>query len=613
MKSRLTRTLSATLVLVIAVASEASVPSWLAPITQTAEPFLGVTHYQITQSLSSPTPYILPREVSIHIVEIDPSAPGVSFFGTPGNGGTAEEYTRQTTSAFVNNHDLAVAINGDFYTTNTGINASVLGLGMSNGTVVSPGVNGRPSFIVRQNETAVVRTNGNIPSGAYNAVSGNQRLIHNGDNVTPNGEYTTTLNPHTAIGVNNQNGHIFFMTVDGRQGSFSQGMRTDEMADILIDFGVDQAINLDGGGSSTLVFGDGPGGAARTVNSPSDGSSSQQLGGERSVANHLGIFASPHPSYVRLVAPPRPGQFDPVLNNLTVLDSFHNNEGRFISTPFGGSSSTSGITSASTALYDASHSQSGVGSQRITLSRDQTNSAQLRHLSRGGIPLQNRVVSDGEQYALGLQGYVGFFLKTTEADLSVAIGIDDGFAGGETGLEVSDALQVIADGKWHLYEWNLADAGQWENLSGGNGVIGGPNAYIDSLFFYSGASTAGETFTMFLDTVAYNPHRSLASLAAMGESGDFDLDGRVNGLDLAKWQGDAGVNSFSDADGDGDSDGADFLTWQRQVGLAAPQSTIDVAAIPEPASLAVAMIVSILTLRTGFTRKYGIANSQTGA
>ena len=36
------------------------------------------------------------------------------------------------------------------------------------------------------------------------------------------------------------------------------------------DFGVDQAINLDGGGSTTLAFADGPGGSVRTVNSPSD-------------------------------------------------------------------------------------------------------------------------------------------------------------------------------------------------------------------------------------------------------------------------------------------------------------------------------------------------------
>lgn len=607
---RLRIVLALSAVWLAACAAEAAVPAWLAPITQTAEPFIGVTHYQITQSLGSPTPYILPREVSIHIVEINPSAPGVSFFGTPGNGPTPEEYTRQTTSSFVNNHGLAVAINGDFYTTDTGINASVSGLGMSNGTIVSPGVNGRPSFIVRQNNTAVVRTNGTVPTGAYNAVSGNQRLILNGANVTPGGEYTTTLNPHTAIGVDDANGHIFFMTVDGRQGDFSRGMRTDEMANILIAFGVDQAINLDGGGSTTLVFADGAGGAARTVNSPSDGSSVQQPGGQRSVANHFGLFATPNPSYVPLVTPPRPGKFDPVLTNLTILDGFNGGEGRFTSEPFGASGSTNGITSASTAVYDASHAQAGVGSQRITMVRNQNSTARLRHLSGGGNPVNNRVAIGGNNHALGVRGFVGFFLKTTEADLQVSIGLDDGVAGIGTGLEESTRLPVIADGKWHLYEWNLADAAQWENFSGGNGVIGGPNAYIDSLFFYSGASTAGKTITMHLDTVAYNPNGSLASLAAAGPAGDFDLDGDVDGFDLAKWRQDFGVNTFSDADGDGDSDGADFLRWQRNVGASSPASAV----VPEPASWSMAMFaVFVLVASPTFASSYGFARSQTRA
>src|SRR5688572_8880748 len=88
------------------LALEAAVPAWLAPITQTAEPFIGVTYYQITQSLNSPTPYVLPREVSLHVVEIDPTAPGVSFLGSPGNGPTVDyEYARMTTGAFVNAND----------------------------------------------------------------------------------------------------------------------------------------------------------------------------------------------------------------------------------------------------------------------------------------------------------------------------------------------------------------------------------------------------------------------------------------------------------------------------------------------------------------------------
>jgi hypothetical protein len=495
------------------VAVGALIPTYLAPITKTAEPFIGVTYYQIFQPAGFPTPGILPRELAIHIVEIDPSAPGVSFLGTPGNGDVAEEYTRRTTSNFVATNGLSVGINGDFYSTDTGSNASVSGLGMSNGVTVSPAASGSSSLITFQDNRARITSSTTVPAGAWNAVSGNQRILRNGVISAPDNSYTTTLNPHTAVGVDSDNGHVFFMVVDGRQNEYSEGMRTDEMAQMLLDFGVDNAINLDGGGSSTLVFADGLRGGARTVNSPSDGSSSQAPGSERSVANHFGVKATKNPNYVPLPSPPRPlpPTAEYVINSLTILDDFENGEGRFSSAPFGSSGSTTGITNASTAIPITGDAQQGQGSQLITMVRDSTSSARLRHLSAGGVPAGNRAVIDGLPSAMSKSGYVGFFLKTFDELLQVSIGIDDGNSL-SNGLERSSVMPVIADGKWHLYEWNLADANMWSNFANGNGEIGGPYAYIDSIFFFSTAAP-GETVSVMLDTVAYNPAGSLAALA----------------------------------------------------------------------------------------------------
>ncbi len=61
-------------------------------------------------------------------------------------------------------------------------------------------------------------------------------------------------------------------------------------------------------------------------------------------------------------------------------------------------------------------------------------------------------------------------------------------------------------------------------------------------------------------------------------SGDFDGNGIVDAVDLARWQGDFGINGDSDADEDGDSDGADFLAWQQNFGTSA------ISAVPEPAT-----------------------------
>lgn len=507
----------AVLIGVVTVAPAAVIPTELIPYTQVAEPFFGITHYQIFQPYNAPSSAPFPREVAIHLVEIDVSAPGIEFLGTPGNGAAANEYTRQTTGSFVASNDLAVGINGGFYSTDTGVTANVDGLGISNGEVVSaPGAGGRRNALVTfADQSARIITSTNIPAGAWNAVSGNQRMVNAGLNVAPNDSYTNTLNPHTAVGVDTQTGNVWFMVVDGRQTDFSAGMLTSEMADLFIDFGVENAINLDGGGSSTLVFADGVNGAPRTINSPSDGASSQSPGGQRSVANHFGVAAIPNPNYVPIAAPPRPGQgtIDPLLTELTILDDFELGEGRF-NQALNYSGTTRGITASSTADRVTTESHTGDASQKLTVVRDATSDAtRIRHVSGSGTPTGNRVNVGGELRAMGREGYVGYFLKTTEPDLMASIGIDDGIATGTTGMEVAATIPVIADGEWHLYEWNLADAALWNNFSGGNGAIDGPGAYIDSIMLYPGASTTSTTFEVYLDTVAYNPHGSLALLA----------------------------------------------------------------------------------------------------
>ena len=78
--------------------------------------------------------------------------------------------------------------------------------------------------------------------------------------------------PRTAIGWNDR--YFYLVTVDGRQPRLSVGMTLDELARYMISLGCREAMNLDGGGSTTMWVGDG------VVNSPSDGE-------ERPVANGL--------------------------------------------------------------------------------------------------------------------------------------------------------------------------------------------------------------------------------------------------------------------------------------------------------------------------------------
>jgi len=88
--------------------------------------------------------------------------------------------------------------------------------------------------------------------------------------------------PRSAAGLSADGRRIMLVTVDGRQ-SDSAGTTLPEFATLLAEMGVAAAVNLDGGGSSTLVFRK-PGEArVSVVNDPSD--SSQRL-----IGNALGIF-----------------------------------------------------------------------------------------------------------------------------------------------------------------------------------------------------------------------------------------------------------------------------------------------------------------------------------
>ncbi|GAA5121028.1 phosphodiester glycosidase family protein [Pseudonocardia adelaidensis] len=88
--------------------------------------------------------------------------------------------------------------------------------------------------------------------------------------------------PRSAAGASDDGRRMWLLTLDGRQ-SDSVGATLQELAQLLRELGVEDAVNLDGGGSSTLVFRD-PGATAVTVvNDPSGPS-------PRFVPNGIGIY-----------------------------------------------------------------------------------------------------------------------------------------------------------------------------------------------------------------------------------------------------------------------------------------------------------------------------------
>ncbi|WP_256257000.1 phosphodiester glycosidase family protein [Nonomuraea pusilla] len=112
------------------------------------------------------------------------------------------------------------------------------------------------------------------------AVGGNYVLVKDG--VVQNST-DPAAHPRTAVGFSADGRTMYLLTVDGRQTD-SRGVTLDELAAMMADLGAANALNLDGGGSSTLLARE-PGSAdVQVENSPSDG-------GERHVPNGLALYA----------------------------------------------------------------------------------------------------------------------------------------------------------------------------------------------------------------------------------------------------------------------------------------------------------------------------------
>lgn len=82
-------------------------------------------------------------------------------------------------------------------------------------------------------------------------------------------------NPRTAVGYSKDKERLYIVAVDGRNPAISMGMTLTELADFMTRIGAYEAVNLDGGGSTTLVVRD------EIMNNPTD------VTGERPVHNFL--------------------------------------------------------------------------------------------------------------------------------------------------------------------------------------------------------------------------------------------------------------------------------------------------------------------------------------
>jgi len=254
-----------------------------APASVMQKIFRGVTYYRNETSS--------PRKVVSHVLEIDLRTEGLRFLVTPPLRESLPSLCTRKTSQFLADYKMQIAVNGDGfyyldpskykpqdYCPDGGDPIRLVGYAASRGTVYSEKEPGRPIlFINQRNEITFDAPKGKV----YNAVSGDRMLVVKGKKVE--NLDASTFDPRTALGINQNGRWLYLVVVDGRE--FSEGVNFPELADLLLKYGVHTGVNLDGGGSSTMVI-EGVDGKPRVLNTLID---ENVPGRERAVANHLGI------------------------------------------------------------------------------------------------------------------------------------------------------------------------------------------------------------------------------------------------------------------------------------------------------------------------------------
>lgn len=172
---------------------------------------------------------------------------------------------------YIENFQVVVATNGDGYNMSTGKPGGLL---VMEGVEWHP-VDGDGFFAILKDGTAMIGTQADYTTyknqiqeaiGGFGAV-----LIKNGEIVVGKASnYPATRASRTAIGITAE-GKVVMMCLDGRQEPFSAGGALEEIAQIMLEAGCVQAINLDGGGSTTYLSKPEGSDKLELVSSPSDG------------------------------------------------------------------------------------------------------------------------------------------------------------------------------------------------------------------------------------------------------------------------------------------------------------------------------------------------------
>lgn len=230
---------------------------------------------------------------AIHLLDVDlDRCNAVVAVASGADTGSRRTQTSQLLRVLQRSATVVAGVNADFFSLATG---SPVGLLVSEGRAVTPP---SPQAVLAFDSSGTARiaeftraagSGMLVPFHPRNAVGGRPRIVRDSvtvANVDSAGgvSFAAKRHPRTAAGIAREGRRLILVAVDGRQAPYSDGMTLRELASLMLSLGARDALNLDGGGSTTLVYADPEwAGTLAVANRPSDRE------GERGVGDALAI------------------------------------------------------------------------------------------------------------------------------------------------------------------------------------------------------------------------------------------------------------------------------------------------------------------------------------
>ena len=219
------------------------------------------------------------NNTQIHVAEVTLSSP--EYLQTYLAHGVYGKNVTEATSEMADDVDAILAINGDYY------GARESGYVIRGGEVYRNSADqGQEDLVIYEDGSFGIINESDVTAeelvedGVVQSLSFGPALVENSEVAVAEGEEVgraMASNPRTAIGIKDDGTYLFVVS-DGRTDE-SEGLSLAELAEFMQSLGAETAYNLDGGGSSTMVFN------GEVVNTPTGGKAGHGAGNERSVSD----------------------------------------------------------------------------------------------------------------------------------------------------------------------------------------------------------------------------------------------------------------------------------------------------------------------------------------